>query len=42
MKIKVSVPDVVATFKEIQSQPENLLEIPQRDIRALLDRYCPK
>ena len=39
MKLKISVPEVVGIFKEIQEQPEKLYEMIRADIRETIGQY---
>jgi putative transposase len=39
MKVEISVPEVVSFFKEIQQQPEKVLEMIRLDVREMVGRY---
>ena len=39
MKVEISVPELVETFKEIQKQPEKLFEMIRLDIRETVGQY---
>lgn len=39
MKLEISVPELVETFKEIQKQPEKLFEMMRLDIRETVGQY---
>lgn len=39
MKIEISVPEVVAIFKEIQQNPEQIFEMIRLDVREMVGRY---
>jgi len=39
MKIEVNVPEIVAIFKEIQTQPEKIFEMIRVDVRQVVGRY---
>jgi len=39
MNVKISVPEVIEIFKEIQEQPERLFEMIHFDIRETVGQY---
>jgi putative transposase len=39
MKLKISIPEAVSIFKEIQEQPEKLYEMIRSDIRETIGEY---
>ena len=39
MKLEISVPELVETFKEIQKHPEKLFEMMRLDIRETVGQY---
>ncbi|MDP2646489.1 MAG: hypothetical protein Q8P24_16240 [Desulfobacterales bacterium] len=39
MKLKISVPEVVSIFKEINAQPEKLYEMIRADIKETIGQY---
>ncbi|MEJ5363545.1 MAG: hypothetical protein WHS86_00455 [Desulfosoma sp.] len=39
MEIKISVPEVVSIFKEIQTAPERIFEIIRADLRQSVGNY---
>lgn len=39
MKIKISVPEVVSVFKEIQIRPEKVFEMIRLDVREMVGKY---
>jgi hypothetical protein len=42
MKVKISVPEVVKIFKEIQAQPERIFDMVRVDIRESVGEYLSK
>ncbi|NVM26620.1 MAG: transposase, partial [Desulfobacterales bacterium] len=42
MRVKISVPEVVEMFKEIQAQPEKLFEMIRGEVRQTVGHYLSK
>jgi putative transposase len=39
MRVKISVPEIVSLFKEIQTQPEKVFEMIRLDVREMVGKY---